>query len=167
MDSIMLLLDEMEGYLQECNNLPFSSKVVVNMEVLYEFMADLRMKLPEEIKRSKRVIDEKDKIIGEAEKVANGIIEEAKDQAAKKLNEHEIRRQAIKEAETMLAQTKQTADEITESAYEYVDSILAQSQDVIKNILKHSEDQFATYDQYMREQIDVIHSNRNELKRTD
>ena len=52
----MLLLDEIEGYLHQCTNLPFSSKVVVNMEVLYEFMADLRMKLPEEVKRAKRII---------------------------------------------------------------------------------------------------------------
>ncbi len=167
MDSIMLLLDEMEGYLQECNNLPFSSKVVVNMEVLYEFMADLRMKLPEEIKRSKRLIEEKDKIISEAEAVAKGIVDEAKRQAEKMLDEHEIRRQAIKEAEAMLAQTKQTADEITESAYDYVDSILAQSQQVMEDMLQNSEQQFGTYDQYMREQLDVIHGNRNELKRTD
>ncbi len=163
----MLLLDEMEGYLQECNNLPFSSKVVVNMEVLYEFMADLRMKLPEEIKRSKRLIEEKDKIIGEAESVATGIVEEAKNQAERMLDEHEIRRQAIKEAEAMLAQTKQTANEITESAYEYVDAILAQSQQVIQDMLQNSEQQFASYDQYMRDQLEVIHNNRSELKISD
>ncbi len=164
MDSIVILLGELEEYLQECNNLPFSSKVVVNIEVINEFMADFRIKLPEEIKRSQRIIDEKDKIISEAERRAASIIEDAKAQAKQMLDDHEIRHQAIKEAEAMLMSTKETADEITKSAYQYVDDILAKSQNIIQETLQNSAEQFTTYDQHMREQLEILYNNRNELK---
>lgn len=164
MDSIMLLLDEIEGYLQECGSLPFSSKVMVDMEVLYEFMADLRMKLPEEVKRSKRIIDERDKMIETANQTASAIIDEAKAHAAKLIDEHAIRQQAIKEAEELMHKARATAEEITNGSYEYVDNLLAQNQEVLKDILMKSNQQFEQYNQYLRSQLDVLEQNRNNIK---
>ncbi len=160
MESIMLLLDEMEGYLQECNNLPFSSKVVVNMEVLYEFMADLRMKLPEEVKRSKRIIDERDKLLEEAKQTARAIDAETKEHVEKLLDEHAIRKQAIKEAEELMAKAQAAAEEITDGAYNYVDDLLGQNQQVLHDMLEKSSQQFSQYETYIKSQIDVVGKNR-------
>ena len=165
MDSIMLLLDEMEGYLQECNNLPFSSKVVVNMEVLYEFMADLRMKLPEEIKRSKRIIDECDKMVEEAKATARAIDAETKAHVEHLLDEHEIRKQAVKEAEELMTKARQAAEEITDGAYQYVDDLLKQNHQVLQDMLQKSTQQFMQYEKYIRNQIDVVTKNREAISK--
>lgn len=165
MESVMQLLDELEGYLQECNSLPFSTKVVVNMEVIYEFMADLRMKLPEEIKRSRRIIEEKDKLIEEATSTAKAIEAETKAHVEKMLNEHEIRRKAITEAEALLNKAKSTAQEITDGAYSYVEELLAQNQQVLKDLLQKSNQQFSQYDLYLKRQIEVIEQNRASISK--
>lgn len=163
MESIMLLLDEMEGYLQECSNLPFSSKVVVNMEVLYEFMADLRMKLPEEVKRSKRIIDERDKLIEDAKQTAMAIDAETKEHVEKLLDEHEIRKQAVKEAEELMAKARAAAEEITDGAYNYVDELLTQNQQVLHDMLEKSNQHYSQYEKYLRSQIDVVGKNREAI----
>jgi cell division septum initiation protein DivIVA len=163
MESIMLLLDEMEGYLQECNSLPFSSKVVVNMEVLYEFMADLRMKLPEEIKRSKRILEEKDKLIEEAKATAKAIDAETKEHVEHLLDEHEIRKQAVKEAEELMARATQAAEEITDGAYNYVDDLLKQNEEVIRQMLEKTSQHYGQYEKYLRSQMDVIRKNREDI----
>lgn len=160
MESVMQLLDELESYLQECNSLPFSTKVVVNMEVIYEFMADIRMKLPEEIKRSIRIIEEKDKILEEAKAKAKAIDEETKQHVAQLLDEHEIKKRAISEADTLLRKAKATAEEITDGAYNYVEELLVQNQQILKDLLLKSNQQFSQYDQYLKRQIDVIEQNR-------
>jgi len=167
LDSIMLLLDEMEGYLQECSNVPFSSKVIVNMEVLYEFMADLRMKLPEEVKRSKRIIDEREKTIEIAKQTAASIVAEAEAHVAKLLDEHAIRQQAIKEAEALMNKAKATAEEITGGSYDYVDKLLQQNQQVLKDLSNKSNENFTHYDNYLNSQIKVLEQNRNNIKRKD
>lgn len=164
MESIMQLLDEIEGYLQECNSLPFSSKVMVDMEVLYEFMADLRMKLPEEVKRSKRIIDERDKTIETANQTAAAIVQEAQAHAAKLVDEHAIRQQAIKEAEELMKKARATAEEITNGSYEYVDGMLAQNQEVLKDLLMKSNQQAEQYNNYLRSQLEVLEQNRNNIK---
>jgi len=161
----MLLLDEMEGYLQECGNLPFSSKVVVNMEVMYEFMADLRMKLPEEVKRSKRIIDERDKIIDSANRQAGSIVDQAEQKAAALLDEHVIRQQAISEAEDLMNKARVTAEEITGGSYDYVDQLLGQNQQVLKDMLAKSSQQFSQYEDYLKQQLQVLEHNRNSIKK--
>jgi len=161
----MLLLDEMEGYLQECNNLPFSSKVVVNMEVLYEFMADLRMKLPEEVKRSKRIIDERDKLIEEATQTAKAIDAETKKHVEELLDEHDIRKQAIAKAEELMKEARAAAEEITDGAYKYVDDLLTQNQEVLSEMLEKSNEQYSQYERYLRSQIDVVNKNRESIRK--
>ncbi len=48
--------DEMESYFEECKKMPFSNKVIVDMEVVYEFLTDIRLRLPEELKRSQKIV---------------------------------------------------------------------------------------------------------------
>jgi cell division septum initiation protein DivIVA len=165
MESIMQLLEELEGYLHECNTLPFSTKVVVNMEVIYEFMADIRMKLPEEIKRSRRIIEEKDQILEEAKATAKAIDIETKAHVEKMLDEHEIRRRALADADSLLKKAKNTAQEITDGAYNYVEELLAQNQQVLKDLLIKSNQQFAQYDAYLKKQIEVIEQNRASISK--
>jgi len=165
MESIMLLLDEMEGYLQECNNLPFSSKVVVNMEVLYEFMADLRMKLPEEVKRAKRIIDERDNLLEEAKQTARAVDAETKEHVEQLLDEHEIRKQAIKEAEELMTKAQAAAEEITDGAYNYVDELLGQNQQVLHDMLEKSHQHAEQYENYLKSQIDVVGKNRESISK--
>lgn len=167
MESIMLLLDELEGYLQECNNLPFSSKVVVNMEVLYEFMTDLRMKLPEEVKRSKRIIDERDKIILGAEEAADEIVGKAEKRALEILDEHELRKEAIKQAEELVIKAEQTAREIKDGGYRYVDELLSHSEHAMKDTLIKTSAQFSKFEEYMKEHLEVIAKNRLEIRQED
>jgi len=165
MESIMLLLDEMEGYLQECHNLPFSSKVIVNMEVLYEFMADLRMKLPEEVKRSKRIIDERDKILEDAKQTARAVDAETKEHVEQLLDEHKIRKQAIKEAEELMAKAQVAAEEITDGAYNYVDELLGQNQQVLRDMLEKNSQQSTQYETYIQSQIEVVGKNRASISK--
>ncbi len=44
MSDVFNLIDEMEGYFEECKSVPFSNKIVVDMEVIYEFMTDLSLR---------------------------------------------------------------------------------------------------------------------------
>ena len=75
MSSIMDLINEMEDYFESCSKVPFSNKIMVNTEVIYELITDMRLKITEEIKRCQRVLDEKDKILTEAKQTASGSLD--------------------------------------------------------------------------------------------
>ena len=62
MDSVLQLLDELEDVMDSSKAVPFSSKVTVNKEEIYDIISEIRMKLPNELKQSKWVIEERNKI---------------------------------------------------------------------------------------------------------
>ena len=48
MDSVLQLLDELEDVMDSSKAVPFSSKVTVNKEEIYDIISEIRMKLPNE-----------------------------------------------------------------------------------------------------------------------
>lgn len=137
------------------------------MEVIYEFMTDLRMKLPEEVKRSKRIIDEREKIIGEADDAAKQIIDGAEKRALEILDEHEIRKQAIEQAEELIKKAEETAREIKDGGYRYVDELLAHSEHAMKDTLIKTGAQFSKFEEYMKEHLEIVAQNRLEIRGDD
>ena len=67
MDSILQLLEAIEDMLDSSSAVPFTGKVMIDKDELYEIITDIRLKLPNEIKQS-MVIEERNKILIDAQK---------------------------------------------------------------------------------------------------
>lgn len=163
-NNILNLIDEMESYFDTCKKVPISNKLMVDIEVIYEFMTDLRLKLPEEIKRAERIIEEKEKIIYEASQAATTAEKEAEARVAKLVNEHEIVQKAYQEAEIVVNEAKNTAREMKLGAYEYVDELISQLEAAVRDTLQETNNQFSRLDEYMQRQLAALENNRQELQ---
>lgn len=164
MSDVFNLIDEMEGYFEECKSVPFSNKIVVDMEVIYEFMTDLRLKMPEEIKRSQRILDEKERIIDEARKDADQAESRAAARVDELVNEHVISKKAEKRAEEIIAEANETAKEIKLGAYDYVEELVDQIEMAMRDTIEQSNHHYAKFEQYIDQQIRVVSGNKEELQ---
>ncbi|PKM96159.1 MAG: ATPase [Firmicutes bacterium HGW-Firmicutes-1] len=164
MNNIFNLIDEMEGYFDTCKKVPISNKLMVDIEVIYEFMTDLRLKLPEEIKKAERVLDEREKILSEASQAANSAEKDAELRVTKLVNDHEIVQKAYVEAEVVMDEAKNTAKEMKLGAYEYVDELIAQLEVAVKDTLQQSNQHFEKFEEYMQRQLVALENNRQELQ---
>ncbi len=163
MSDVLNLIDEMEGYFEECKTMPFSNKVIVDMEVMYEFMTDLRLKLPEEIKRSQRILEEKDRIVEEARQEAQVAESRAEARVAELVDDHVISRKAKEQADELIAKASYTANEIKAGAYEYVEEIVQQVELAMSDTLEQANHHYAKFENYLSQQIKVMAGNREEL----
>lgn len=164
LNSIFNLIDEMESYFDTCNKIFMSNKIGVDIEVVYEFITDLRIKLPDEIKKAERIVEERDSILAEAKKAASDTNAQAENQVAKMVNEHEIMQKAYKEAELVLAEAKNTAREMKLGAYEYVDELIIQFKAAAEDTLKQTDANYSRYREYLQQQLNVLDQNRLELQ---
>ena len=164
MNNIFNLVDEMESYFDTCKKVLISNKLMVDMEVIYEFMTDLRLKLPEEIKRAERIIEEKDRILLEAKSTANNVEKEAESRLEKLVNEHEIVKKAYEESEKILAEAKNTAREMKLGAYEYVDEIISNLESAVNETINQCDQTYNRYSEYMKKQLEVLSDNRRDLE---
>lgn len=186
METILELLNLLEDLLEQSSTMPFTGKVMVNRDELLDIITDIRLKLPNEIKQSKWVLEERNKILIDAQKEADTIIKEGGSAVNKLVDEHEITKLAKVSSEKIIAEAKYTAKEMRLGAIEYADEVLAlmqttmndsmestnkQSQEMLalmENVINASKEaiynQIEKNQQFYNSNLDVIYHNRQELR---
>lgn len=116
---ILNLVDRLEELLDRGMRLPFG-KVAIEEEACLNIIDQMRISIPQEIKRAKEIQDERDKYVAQANEEARRIIAQAREDAAKLLDEHKLREAAEAQAETILKRAQEDAARIRQAADEYV-----------------------------------------------
>jgi F0F1-type ATP synthase membrane subunit b/b' len=117
------ILEMMEELLDNSSAVPLSSKKLIDCEQMRDYIDKLRMDLPTEIDKAKKIQSERDTIIAEANKQADEIrakadeaVEAAKQRAKQIMSESEITRQAKEYASELIRQAQENAAEIVADA---------------------------------------------------
>ncbi|MDO5026283.1 MAG: ATPase [Tissierellia bacterium] len=143
---ILKLIDELEEIIDDASSIPFTKKVGIDPEEVYELIHDLKDSLPEEMKEARWVNEERERILGEAQKQAEILIQNANEEVQKKdedakrrykelVNEHAITVEAKRQAEQIIADAKSNSNTIIKNSLSYVDGMLVKTEDELKSLL--------------------------------
>jgi hypothetical protein len=121
---IQLLIDRLEALLVESRQVPFSSNVIIDRDRCFDIINQMRVSIPEEIKKAKRVQQERDRIIAHANEEAERIIALAREQATNQITDHEIIQQAERRAQIIVERAQHEVEEIRYGADDYALSVL-------------------------------------------
>ena len=170
MSRIEQIITEIEDYIDSCKYQPLSNaKILVNKEEIEELLVELRLRIPEEIKKYQKIISNQDAILQEARSLA-----EATAQTNELVNEHEIMQRAYSEANSIIEQANAQAQAIVDSAVieannirqssvQYTDDMLRSLQTIIKHSMEGAQGRFDGFMNSMQSSYDIVSSNRNEL----
>ena len=175
MSRIEQIITEIEDYIDSCKFQPLSNtKILVNKEEIEELLVELRLRIPEEIKKYQKIISNQDAILQEARSQADAMVAEATAQTNELVNEHEIMQRAYAEANSIIEQAHAQAQQIVDNAVteannsrqgsvQYTDDMLRSLQTIIKHSMEGAQSRFESYMSSMQSSYDVVSSNRNEL----
>ncbi len=150
MDSVLQLLDELEDVMDSSKAVPFSSKVTVNKEEIYDIISEIRMKLPNELKQSKWVIEERNKILIDAQREADEIVKNAEDRMVRLVDENEVTKKAYEQAAAIIDSAKKTSKDMRLGAMEYAESVLADAEGKLKELKSVVYSESIKTDDYFR-----------------
>ena len=175
MSRIEQIITEIEDYIDSCKYQPLSNaKILVNKEEIEELLVELRLRIPEEIKKYQKIISNQDAILQEARSQADALVAEAPAQTNELVNEHEIMQRAYSEANSIIEQANAQAQAIVDSAVieannirqssvQYTDDMLRSLQTIIKHSMEGAQGRFDGFMNSMQSSYDIVSSNRNEL----
>jgi len=123
---ILHLIDRLEALMNEGRHLPLTKGVVVDEQRAWDIIDQMRIAIPEEIKKAKRINQERDRIIAQANEEASRIVELAREQAAGLTSDHELARQAESRAATIVERARHDAEAIKADADDYVMQVLTE-----------------------------------------
>jgi hypothetical protein len=118
------VIDKLEAYIKDGTALPLKYRVL-SEERLVEYIEKMRATLPEEVGRAKLIAKDKDRVLREAQERAQSIVTEASTAHAAMIDDHEIVRQAKRNAEILLRDAEEKAARIAAGADAYAAHVLA------------------------------------------
>ena len=136
---IFTLMDELEEYLEGVRTIPFTNKCIVDSEEILDILKEIRLKLPDELKQAKWVKEERNRILVEAQKEAEGIVKEAENRIIAMIDEHEITRKAYEQKAEIIETANEMSREISKGTKDYADNILEKVEGVLQDALKTIE----------------------------
>ena len=175
MSRIEQIINEIEEYIESCKFQPLSNtKILVNKEEIEELLVELRLRIPDEIKKYQKIISNQDAILQEARSQADAMVAKATAQTNELVNEHEIMQRAYAEAEGIIQNAQAQAQAIVDNAVgeangirqgavQYTDDILRSLQTIIKHSMDEAQGRFDSFASSLQSSYDIVSSNRNEL----
>lgn len=169
------IIKDMEDLIETSKQSTLSpSKIVVNKEDLLVLVRELRMKAPEEIKRYRRMLDNHDAIMADAQAKADKMMEEAKMNIQNLVDEHEIVQQALQEADTIMAdanaqanellyQAKKESDMMHRGAVRYMAENLTKMQNLVDSTMNSFDARYRSMMTTMEKYSAILKENKAEL----
>ncbi len=117
---IQHLVDRLEQVLNDSSRLPFSAYLFVNEDRIYNIVDQMRVAVPEEVKRANRIEAEKDRILAQAKEEAARIRELAKQEAGELVKRDAIMSSAQQRADNILERARRDAEALRQDADAYV-----------------------------------------------
>ena len=132
---IQNLVDRLEQVLNESSRVPLSAYLMINEDKIFAIVDQMRVTVPEEIKRAGRIEGEKERILAQAHEEADRIRSLAKPEASELVNREVITSSAQQRADHILQRAGRDAITIRQDADVYVMDVLANlEEDLLRSV---------------------------------
>lgn len=143
---IMEIIDMMEETIDKATVVPLSGKIVVDKEDLLDYIQEMRLVFPDEVKEAKWVKEERERILAEAQTRSETMIKNAEEKVVQMIDEHEITKQAVEQANQMVNDAQTKAMEIKTDCDQYADDILNDLEKRLDMLLRKVHDDKAYFE---------------------
>lgn len=141
---LIALLEELEQQIENSRRLPLTSKLVIDGDQLLDYLDQIREVLPNEIEEARRIYQDQEKMMKNAKRDADQLIEETRVHMTRMVDNHEVNRLAQEQADRIIAEARQLAKEIREGANDYADDILKNMENIFEQVAASTERNMST-----------------------
>ncbi len=131
---ILQLIDRLEELFNDAKAVPFTHNVVVDEDRMLELIDQMRIAIPEEVKKAQQLVAQRDRVMAQAQEEANRTLQLAREKADQLAQKDIITQEAQRRADQILAQARAEAEGIRADADNYVLDTLMQLQEQIEKM---------------------------------
>ena len=133
---ILHLVDRLEELVNQATTFPLTRKLMIDEERLIDLIDQMRVSIPEEVKRAQRVVAERDRMLAHAQEKAERVQGVAEQKAIELVEEQQIVVQARRRAEEIIREGRLEAEAIRADADEYVVDTLERMEMEVGRVLQ-------------------------------
>ncbi len=133
---ILHLVDRLEELFNNSKPIPLSRNVVVDENSFMDIIDQMRISIPDEIKKAQQVIAQKDRILAQAQEEANRTVALAREKSEKMVEKSEVYQTAQAKIEQLSEQARKESRQTQQEADRYVVDTLGGLERELKNVLQ-------------------------------
>jgi cell division septum initiation protein DivIVA len=133
---ILVLVDRLESILGAGWRVPFTNKAVIDEQALLDVIDQMRIAVPDEIKQAKRITQERERFLAQAQADAEQIITEGRAKAVAMLQDRELSKSSEARAQVVVDEAKKEAARIRNEADVYSLGVLS---DLLAEVTKQQQ----------------------------
>jgi hypothetical protein len=131
---ILQLIDRLEELFNESKSIPLTRNVMVDEDRMLDIIDQMRIAIPEEVKKAQQLLGQRDRVLAQAQEEANRTLEIARQKADQLASKEIVMQEAQRRADQILVQARADAENVRSDADEYVMNSLTQLQDELERI---------------------------------
>ncbi len=132
---IMHLIDRLEEVIKKSKRLPFGSLRLVDERNIWPLLDQMRISIPDEVRRAERTIREKERTMAQAHEEAERVVALARSEAAQLTAGHSLVGAAEERAAAIREQAVREAESVRTGADGYAFDVLCQLEQDLKQSL--------------------------------
>ena len=126
---------------QDARSMPLAAdKCILERDRVLDLLDEIIAQLPAEIKQSRTIVESRNELISQARREAEAILRQAQDQANELVAKEEIYKEARKRSEELVAQTQERINQIRKAGNEYMEESLRRTEETISQALHEVQD---------------------------
>ncbi len=133
---ILHLVDRLEELFNNSKPIPLSRNVVVDENSFMDIIDQMRISIPDEIKKAQQVIAQKDRILAQAQEEANRTVALAREKSEKMVEKSEVYQAAQVKVEQLSEQVRKESSQTQQEADRYVVDTLTGLERELKKVLQ-------------------------------
>jgi len=131
---ILQLIDRLEELFNQSKSIPLTRNVMVDEDRMLDIIDQMRIAIPEEVKKAQQLLGQRDRVLAQAQEEANRTLEIARQKAEQLVAKDMVAQEAARRAEQILVQARTEAENVRIDADDYVLDSLNQLQAELERI---------------------------------
>lgn len=117
---ILYLVDRLENLIAASRRMPLSNRLMLKESDILNIIEQMRTAIPDEIKQSRRIIQDKERILAQAQADASTLLGRAREESERVMNREGLLRAAEDRSKDMVRQAEEQSEQIKIEADAYV-----------------------------------------------
>src|SRR5258706_180237 len=109
---ILQLIDRLEELFNESKSIPLTRNVMVDEDRMLDIIDQMRIAIPEEVKKAQQLLGQRDRVLAQAQEEANRTLDLARQKADQPASKEMVVQEGQRRADQILVQARTDAENV-------------------------------------------------------
>ena len=130
------IIGSLYDMVQDARTMPLAAdKCILERDRVLDMLDEIIAQMPGELKQSRTIVESRNELINQARREAEGILRQAQEQAQQLTTKEAVYEEAKKRSEELIAQTQNRINQLRKAGNDYMDDALKETEETISKAL--------------------------------